>query len=150
MSDESMSEQCCAHWRSRHNPRWGCLWCSCGHPKDCRCAGCELDGDTECQCARCGSSVARVRCDACGGSGRTEPGELQQEDPLRYDEDDTEPCHDCSGAGGWWKCESSIEWCEANPLPGREDVASGGECVEARRPATATERSHSGWRQGQC
>lgn len=35
------------------------------------------------------------------------------------------PCHVCGGGGGWLVCLSSAEWCEANPMPGRESVARG-------------------------
>jgi hypothetical protein len=42
-------------------------------------------------------------------------------------ESDTQ-CARCGSSSGWddeaeaWRCLSSLEWCEANPLPAREDV----------------------------
>jgi hypothetical protein len=79
----------------------------------------------ECQCARCGSSVEWNHCGACGGEGITGPGELYEEDPLWYDMDDYAPCAHCNGDASWGICLSSPEWCEANPIPGREDVQRG-------------------------
>lgn len=79
----------------------------------------------DCQCARCGSSIEWEQCCACGGEGITGPGELYEEDPLWYDIDDYEPCHECDGHGSWGVCLSSPEWCNANPLPRREDVKRG-------------------------
>ena len=32
------------------------------------------------------------------------------------------PCETCNESGGWWRCLSSPQWCEAHPLPGREGV----------------------------
>ena len=78
------------------------------------------EGDWDVQCARCGSSCEWVRCDNC------EDG---------YDDHDCgedccccaypEPnvvCDICRGRCGWYRCLSSKEWCEANPLPGREQT----------------------------
>lgn len=113
-------------------------------PDTVRCDACgqeptRCDCETDHQCARCGSSADRVLCESCDGDGRTRPGQLYEEDPLWYDEDDTEACRDCRGAGGWWACSSTDEWCETHPLPGREDVASGDvEAFKVRRePASA-------------
>jgi hypothetical protein len=77
------------------------------------------------QCARCGSSVERVQCEHCGGDGTTAPGELYEQDPLWYDEDDTDPCSVCGGASGWTVCVSDAAWCEAHPLPGHEGIKRG-------------------------
>jgi hypothetical protein len=79
----------------------------------------------DCQCARCGSSVDFEMCEYCGGEGWTEPGDLYSENPLWYDEDEVAPCHVCNGACSFPHCCSSLGWCEANPLPGREDVNPG-------------------------
>ena len=76
-------------------------------------------------CARCGSDVEWFECEHCGGEGETAPGELHEEDPLWYDEDDSEPCHQCGGAGGWRFCLSPQEWCEANPMKGQENTKRG-------------------------
>ncbi len=71
----------------------------------------------DCQCARCGSSMDSESCGACDGEGQTSPG-----DPLWYDEDATEPCHQCGGEGAWMLCISTPEWCQAHPLKGREET----------------------------
>lgn len=70
--------------------------------------------EEENQCARCGSTVTRIRCWSCGGDGVVE---------LADDNEDY--CFICVGDGGWWACLSTPEWCEANPIPGREWVARG-------------------------
>jgi len=75
-----------------------------------------------CDCARCGSDIYWESCGGCDGEGRTAPGELHEEDPLWYDPDDTEPCHQCGGEASWPTCLSTPEWCAANPLDGRESV----------------------------
>lgn len=79
----------------------------------------------DCQCARCGSSVTTEECEACGGEGHGEPGELYEEDPLWYGQDDICVCFTCLGRGFWRHCLSSPEWCEAHPRPGRETVERG-------------------------
>jgi len=61
-------------------------------------------------------------CERCGGEGVTGPGELYEEDPLWYDSDDYENCHECGGAGGWHLCLSTPEFCEAHPIVGREGI----------------------------
>lgn len=68
------------------------------------------------QCARCGSTMDHPRCDGCGGDGFT-----VHEDDEGYEIE--EECGQCGGDGSWACCLSSTEWCEANPLPGREAVA---------------------------
>jgi hypothetical protein len=79
----------------------------------------------DCQCARCGSSTYSEECGACGGEGITGPGELYEQDPLWYDPDDYEPCHQCGGDGAWMVCMSTPEYCAVNPIPGREGVPRG-------------------------
>ena len=69
----------------------------------------------EAQCGRCGSSLDRVDCHDCGSDGY-----VTMEDDEGNDE--TETCTVCDGDGGWMNCLSSFEWCEANPLEGREQV----------------------------
>lgn len=39
--------------------------------------------------------------------------------------DNNMPCDYCDGTGMWRHCLSSPEWCEANPLHGREQVPRG-------------------------
>lgn len=70
------------------------------------------------QCARCGSSVERVVCDACGGDGYTVEDD--------WDEGEREEdCQDCDGSGGYWRCGSTAAYCNAHPSPGRERVERG-------------------------
>ena len=73
-------------------------------------------------CATCGGEMVRVRCDHCE-DGFTEPGELHEEDPLWYDEDDTMACVVCDGTGGWWVCGNSKEWCQAHPTTSAVEAA---------------------------
>lgn len=87
------------------------------HPQDGR--------EWDCQCARCGSSVHWEPCGACGGEGISGPGELYDQDPLWYDEDDYSTCHQCGGEASWGICISPPEWCEANPAKGRENIKRG-------------------------
>lgn len=64
---------------------------------------------TDVQCARCGSSLAYEDCEFCPATGW-----FYEPDP---------DCPACNGRGTRPWCFSSPEWCEANPLPGREHVA---------------------------
>jgi hypothetical protein len=89
------------------------------HPTDEMYAtGLEID----CQCARCGSSCYWEDC-----SNGCEDGYLNryEEDPLWYDNDYDQLCEICCGRGGWQLCDSGHEWCQANPLPGQEDIRRG-------------------------
>lgn len=76
------------------------------------------------QCARCGSSADFEHCDSCGGEGFD--GHDCGEDCCccRYPEENV-VCDTCEGRGGWHWCLSSPEWCESNPLPGRESIKRG-------------------------
>lgn len=65
--------------------------------------------ETDIQCARCGSSMGWEDCEVCPLFGY-------------YDEPDP-MCEACQGTGIAHFCLSSDEWCEDNPLPGRESVA---------------------------
>lgn len=80
-------------------------------------SGLEID----CQCARCGSSAYSESCGQC------EDGYVSryEEDPLWYDEDELFPCEWCDGDGCFHYCGSDAEWCQANPMPGRETVERG-------------------------
>lgn len=81
-------------------------------------------GEWDCQCARCGSSCDYQVCEQCGGEGVD--GHDCGEDccMCRYPEENM-TCGICLGSGGWQTCLSSREWCEGNPLAGREDVKRG-------------------------
>lgn len=75
--------------------------------------------EIDCQCARCGCSCDSSRCNEC-------------EDGVVWDrhgfDDEGGPAYTCPECNGdfisHW-CLSSEEWCEANPLPGRESVRRG-------------------------
>jgi DnaJ-class molecular chaperone len=73
----------------------------------------------EVQCARCGSSISFEDCPECGGDGWVESPD---EDSWAWMEDELERCGVCAGAGGWWVCLSSEDYCRSNPMPGRESV----------------------------
>ena len=79
----------------------------------------------DCQCARCGSSCYYVDCEHCGFEDFPGYVNRYEEDPLWYDEDDLWPCDVCQGQGAWAVCLSDCQWCELNPLEGREDVERG-------------------------
>jgi hypothetical protein len=64
----------------------------------------------DCQCARCGSSCTFIDCWDCNG--------------IAYEEW-AEQCRTCDGRGGYEVCISGDEWCEVNPIKGRERVARG-------------------------
>lgn len=72
--------------------------------------------EQDCQCARCGSSCGWVDCSDCDHG-------IVYDDTEGWDE--VERCMICGGFGGWYICLSSAEWCEANPLPGRESTERG-------------------------
>jgi len=87
------------------DPPW---WFDLAHPE-----ASSTDEDEDVQCRRCGSSMGWEDCHDCGGEG---------EYPDGWDDDFYLHCAWCHGSGGSWWCLSKAEWCEANPLPGREGV----------------------------
>ena len=74
------------------------------------------DLDIDCQCARCGSSMGYERCSCDGGTEWIEDEDDEVSDRV---------CDICDGEGGWHRCMSDPEWCNANPLEGRENVKRG-------------------------
>jgi hypothetical protein len=75
--------------------------------------------DYDCQCARRGSSMRWQDCEEwdCDDGYQSESmDEVDDYDGL---------CDTCDGEGGWHICLSSPEWCNANPLPGRESIKRG-------------------------
>ena len=79
--------------------------------------------EIDCQCARCGSSAYWEDCTSCeDGFDGHDCGEdccccLQPEENVA--------CEYCDGEGVFHRCMSDPEWCEANPLPGREGIKRG-------------------------
>lgn len=66
------------------------------------------DYETDVQCARCGSSLGFEDCELCPATGH-----YDTPDPL---------CEACHGTGHVPWCCSTVEYCDSNPRPGREDV----------------------------
>lgn len=81
----------------------------------------------DCQCARCGSSCDYEHCTNCedGSCGSDCIDDLCHGGECIHGDSGFIPCDICDGQGGWNYCMSSLEWCEANPLPGRESVQRG-------------------------
>jgi hypothetical protein len=79
---------------------------------------------TEHQCKRCGSSIEHVACDVCDGEG-LDGHDCGEDCCCCADPEPNVQCQLCQGRGGWWRCLSGDEWCEENPLPGREGVIGG-------------------------
>lgn len=73
---------------------------------------------TEYQCGRCGSSLDFEECPNCddGYVGH----DCGEDCCCCADPEDNVVCDICRGIGAFPRCISSKEWCEANPLPGRE------------------------------
>lgn len=79
--------------------------------------------EIDCQCARCGSSVDLVDCVDCEDGY---DGHDCGEDCCAciYPEENV-PCQMCDCEGHWHQCISSEEWCQENPIPGRENMRRG-------------------------
>lgn len=78
-----------------------------GESTTARKAGGGVSTYTDVQCARCGSSLEYEDCGWCASCG--------------WGPDDFDPsCPRCKGTGYAPYCVSSAEWCNSNPLPGRE------------------------------
>lgn len=54
-------------------------------------------------CEHCEQELEWEDCDQCGGEGTYD---AYEDDPLWFDPGDTEPCAQCSGAGGWHWCSN--------------------------------------------
>jgi hypothetical protein len=75
-------------------------------------------------CKLCGSSMAWEDCWYCGGAGEFD---LYDEDPLYYDEDDTERCEECKGRGGYYVCLNVKNHEARTGGEPRQDVREGAE-----------------------
>lgn len=81
------------------------------------------EGEWDCQCARCGSSVHWQECTNCE-DGYSDHDCGDDCCCCLYPEPNV-VCDYCDGYSGWYACLSSSIWCDANPLPGREDIKRG-------------------------
>lgn len=61
----------------------------------------DKDGDAGPICSECEGGLEWVECEQCGGEGEYE---CYDDDPEYYNEDDTKPCAQCGGVGGWYWC----------------------------------------------
>lgn len=80
--------------------------------------------DWEPQCARCGSSVGHETCFECGGDGCSHH-DCGDDSCCCHNPEKNVQCDTCEGEGRWWLCLSGSEFCQKNPLPGREDIKQG-------------------------
>lgn len=88
-------------------------------------------GQTKYACARCGSSVEWLDCPNCvDGYSHHDCGE---DCCCCVNPEDNVLCDWCRGTSGSWHCVSTPEYCETNPIPGREHVRSTALNAEAWR-----------------
>lgn len=83
-----------------------------------------MDGTNwEPQCARCGSSCDWEDCENCdeGYVGH----DCGEDCCCCLDPEPNVVCDLCHGATGRYYCMSDAGWCNAHPLPGRENVPRG-------------------------
>lgn len=74
-------------------------------------------------CARCGSLAVWMECFFCeDGFSEHDCGE---DTCCCAEPEPNVACDICDGFEGWWACGSSEDWCQANPMPGRENVEPG-------------------------
>ena len=73
------------------------------------------------QCARCGGMIDTDNCEHCedGFDGH----DCGEDCCACYMPEDNVPCQYCDGSGLWRRCMNSSAFCQAHPLPGRENVA---------------------------
>lgn len=76
----------------------------------------------DCQCARCGSSLSFEECENCGGEG-VSGHDCGEDCCCCLDPEENVVCDTCRGEGTFPLCLSNSEWCQANPMPGRENIA---------------------------
>ncbi len=94
-----------------------------------------MSSEVEYQCGRCGSSIMFQECGNCGGHGVT-GHDCGEDCCCCADPEDNVTCDICHGVGACPRCLSSAEWCEAHPLPGRENTPrSTPEAFTVERPS---------------
>lgn len=81
-------------------------------------------GEWDCQCARCGSSADWRECEECDEDGMS-GHDCGEDCCMCLHPDENVLCEFCGGHGGDYWCCSSSEWCQANPLDGREAMTRG-------------------------
>lgn len=80
-------------------------------------------------CGRCGGGLEWADCPNCeDGYSHHDCGE---DSCACLDKSENVPCDWCRGKGGSWHCANTPEWCNANPLPGCENVPSTALTAEA-------------------
>lgn len=77
----------------------------------------------DCNCARCGGDTEWIECWNCFGEG-TDGHDCGEDCCCAFPEDNVR-CDWCRGQGGELECGNSSQWCEANPLPDREEIKRG-------------------------
>ena len=95
----------------------------------------EIELYEEC-CPKCGTQMYWRRCDSCDDGWITD---LYEEDPLWYDEDDIEMCHECNGHG----CH---RWCpkcgfDALSAAAQHSVQPTREAAQDEQPLTSRKSS---------
>lgn len=75
------------------------------------------------RCARCGSDTEWLECYLCGGEG-VDGHDCGDDTCCCLNPEDDVECDVCEGDGGWMRCISEAEWCQANPLSGNESVGA--------------------------
>ena len=72
-------------------------------------------------CGRCGSDCDWSDCEHCGGEG-LDGHDCGEDCCACLFPEENRQCDICRGAGGWWTCCASGEWCEANPIADRAAI----------------------------
>lgn len=88
------------------------------------------------QCARCGPGVEFADCWNCSGEGYSYH-DCGEDCCACLDPEPNVVCDICRGKGSFGHCVNSQDWCETNPLPGREHVRSTAMSNEAWRDTEA-------------
>lgn len=90
--------------------------------------------EADCQCARCGGSCSYWQCPDCDEYGYSYHDCGEDSCCCRYPENNV-CCDTCGGTGGEWHCANTPDYCNAHPLPGRENIESTALNAQAWRDA---------------